>query len=422
MVFYLGVSTVGQRSAAEQVERRIASMYDSALRGGGPVSPPPAGPAARPTDSRGHIVELQSIRGLAAVLVLGGHALSYYVTPAWFGRLRDLSNGHAAVVMFFVLSGFVLTQSLRSKPANLNSVVEFYISRLFRIFPAIWAASTLGLLYLIFMHYNLYVPDTSIWFQQRFRSDRMDLLHIVASYGGMLAFILPPLWTIFIEIMASLMMPALAFAGSRRGWFWSLFAVLLVLSFTIGPRTYYSVLLYLVDFAIGASLCVLPSAVLQRLRLSGKAGTYALALSAFVLLILRPIFGDQSDDDPGLQLVEAGCAALMIALIVHGRARVPILRSKFLTNLGDVSYSLYLLHFVIMCVFAKLLALCLPMLGIVRADTIALSIVLLIATFAITLPVANLSYRFVEMPGLQLGKLLLRQLRRLPSRRIPLRA
>ena len=42
------------------------------------------------TDSHGHIVELQSLRGFAAVAVMIGHALSFYTQPAWFAHTGEL--------------------------------------------------------------------------------------------------------------------------------------------------------------------------------------------------------------------------------------------------------------------------------------------------------------------------------------------
>jgi peptidoglycan/LPS O-acetylase OafA/YrhL len=61
-----------------------------------------AAPRPAPDPMRTH--QLQAIRGLAALLVAVGHCLGLFATPAWFSHLKNYSNGHAAVVMFFVLS------------------------------------------------------------------------------------------------------------------------------------------------------------------------------------------------------------------------------------------------------------------------------------------------------------------------------
>ena len=49
-----------------------------------------------------------------------------------------------------------------------------------------------------------------------FRPDRFDASHIVASFAGMTTFITPQFWTIVIEIVASIAMPAIAFVVLYR--------------------------------------------------------------------------------------------------------------------------------------------------------------------------------------------------------------
>ena len=53
---------------------------------------------------------LDGLRGLLATYVLLGHMAPFAVLPGWLQDL--LSHGGAAVDVFFVLSGLVITQSL----------------------------------------------------------------------------------------------------------------------------------------------------------------------------------------------------------------------------------------------------------------------------------------------------------------------
>lgn len=62
------------------------------------------------------IGELDSIRGLAALIVLFHHMYQDLNNNTRFppiifrySPLRVLTNGHASVIMFFILSGFVLS-------------------------------------------------------------------------------------------------------------------------------------------------------------------------------------------------------------------------------------------------------------------------------------------------------------------------
>src|SRR3954452_14928711 len=89
--------------------------------------------------SRKFLVELEALRGIAAIIVLVHHFMLGF-TPRFHGLLYPdqplsllgtpvfaLINGSAAVVIFFVLSGFVLTVGLfksRSLRGALISTVK----------------------------------------------------------------------------------------------------------------------------------------------------------------------------------------------------------------------------------------------------------------------------------------------------------
>ncbi len=355
------------------------------------------------TDRSGHIVELQSLRGIAAVAVALGHAVNYYDTPDWFHRLGWLFNGRAAVVVFFVLSGYVLTRSQRRSSFDLGSILRFYVQRLFRIYPAIWAASVLGMLYLLLLHWRIPVDNVGEGVRHQFRPDRMDALHIVASFAGMLAFILPQLWSIFVEIVASVALPLVAFlAFHRRSWLVGFLAASLAVSYTVGPYTYYLLGLYFVDFVAGAALAM-PGSPAQ--RLFSNAPAHAIVGGGLVLLSLTQYI-PLGYYDPSAQLIEMLLAASVIATLVYAKERIPLLASRPLVFIGDISYSIYLLHYVVLCALGKLFAWAQAEAGI-HVNVLVLSVVIACATIVLTCPLAWLSYTYVEKPGVRLGKALL---------------
>ena len=86
--------------------------------------------------------QLESLRGVAALMVAVGHALlviDLEGTKLFLTKLLLLvANGRAAVTIFFVMSGYVLGRSLiRSHVPLMKSLLPFLLRRAFRIYPAL---------------------------------------------------------------------------------------------------------------------------------------------------------------------------------------------------------------------------------------------------------------------------------------------
>src|ERR1700737_3537651 len=118
----------------------------------------------------GQVVELQSLRGIAALTVAIGHTLTYYYyDTSSYGSM--VLNGRGAVVVFFVISGYVLTCSLRNSPFDRYSILKFWMQRAFRIYPAVWVATALSIWYLVVLHWRVPLVDGSFGPPGAFRLD-----------------------------------------------------------------------------------------------------------------------------------------------------------------------------------------------------------------------------------------------------------
>ena len=79
------------------------------------------------------------LRGVLAVYVLLGHMAPFAVLPNW---LQDaVSHGGAAVDVFFVLSGLVITQSLLHAGGQAAPFLVARIARIFPVFLAVFAVA-----------------------------------------------------------------------------------------------------------------------------------------------------------------------------------------------------------------------------------------------------------------------------------------
>jgi peptidoglycan/LPS O-acetylase OafA/YrhL len=82
---------------------------------------------------------LDGVRGLLAVYVLLGHMAPFAVLPAWVQNA--VSHGGAAVDVFFVLSGLVITQSLLRAGGQAAPFLIARVARIFPVFLAVFAVS-----------------------------------------------------------------------------------------------------------------------------------------------------------------------------------------------------------------------------------------------------------------------------------------
>ena len=209
---------------------------------------------------------LESIRGLAAVQVVLLHFFSAFRpdlvfesargSPAWYVHLSPLSflyDGHSAVYIFFVLSGYVLSRSFER---HLEHPLALVAARAVRLgLPAIAAvlvgAAAIG----IFGRPNVEASaiSGSKWFASPHFTE-LSMLSIVRDgignalflgYRGLpgVAFLspwqqsigqsfAPPLWTLSIEFYGSLVVLLLCWCARRSRTLWWA-AVILATIFTI---------------------------------------------------------------------------------------------------------------------------------------------------------------------------------------------
>lgn len=173
--------------------------------------------------NRGKLIELEALRGIAAVIVLLHHFL-VVVAPRLHGRnfpddpialvrtpLFALVNGTAAVSIFFVLSGFVLT--LRAmEQHDWRQLVAGIVKRWPRLVPLVVATNILSATFVLLGLYQdrswfgtgVFDPDTQV-----IRSALIDGLFTTFFHGS--ARFNTVLWTMHYELFGSFAAYASAF-------------------------------------------------------------------------------------------------------------------------------------------------------------------------------------------------------------------
>lgn len=161
--------------------------------------------------------ELQVLRGYAASMVVIVHCIAAWrplVENDPLGRdaydiLLIPISGRAPVILFFVLSGFVLTHSILGTHSKRQDVITFYVRRLFRIMPM----AIMGLLLMI-LAAEFGRRGVLNWKALPLSNfvDVSDRARIEDLPGALLLWdnsVNPAYWTLHVELAGSLVMPLL---------------------------------------------------------------------------------------------------------------------------------------------------------------------------------------------------------------------
>jgi peptidoglycan/LPS O-acetylase OafA/YrhL len=273
------------------------------------------------------LIELDSLRGIAALLVVAFHYTTRYSQAYGHSEAPALlvSWGQYGVNMFFMISGFVIFMTLR----RVTKPMDFIVSRFSRLFPAFWAAVLISFV----LTHLLAVPGRTV-------SAATASLNLIMIHG---LFKVPHVdgvyWTLEIELIfygLSLMM--FMFGQLQRSHV-VLAALIALRILTYWGETYAGVhmswtlshlliLSYIAWFACGIM-------IFRLVTVRDESPRKDWAVIAFAILQLAIV------ESPAIGLLALG---LCLVLWAGARGKLPILNNPILAWLGAISYTLYLLH------------------------------------------------------------------------------
>jgi peptidoglycan/LPS O-acetylase OafA/YrhL len=370
-----------------------------------------------------HSEGLTGLRGLAAVVVVIFHALlifqvgmldnpqtqsfeqgsfdqGIWVEIASLAAVT-LFNGRAAVVMFFVLSGAVLYLSLNGRGFTFGrDLGSYYVRRAFRLLPVLAFVTILSAGLHEFYFPDQAYPVTTNWMNSYFKTEvtPMVLIKNMVGYSNSLN---SPAWSLYVEIVASVVFPFIFLYAMRRK---AVLCVLVLAAASWAAGIVVTEILFMVSFYLGAFVAAYGAAPARRVHaLPGPVRAVIAAAVLLCLLTFRRFY------DPGAWhtwptvLVESSAAAILIALVLFAERPVRILTSPAVLFLGNISYSLYLIHFIVLFMLAHTVA---PMVQApLAAETaLMLNVMLAISTLAVSIPLAFLLYQAVEKPFQRIGR------------------
>jgi peptidoglycan/LPS O-acetylase OafA/YrhL len=352
--------------------------------------------ASEPPRRLGHRAGLDGLRAIAVAFVLLHHTIDMLV-PRWEGWFR---GGFLGVDLFFVLSGFLITTLLleRREQDETHPLRSFYARRALRLLPAVAALLVVNLVL-------AFVEGDDI-------GQAVGSFAIVFSYTtnwamlygwGELSPHLTHLWSLAIEEQFYALWPLLLLGGLWARLTRSRLAVLcLVLALVAavwrfmlyeGGEVWLAIYIRTDARAdallIGAALALLrPDILLARVPQQARNVLGWTAFIFFVFVACR-VNGDSASLYRGGYTVVALVTGVLIAVELGGPWSLHrMLSSRPMVIGGKLSYGLYLWHFLVFQVVARHVA---------ESSTFAR----ITLGWFITLGVAALSYRFVELPALR---------------------
>ncbi|MBE2190890.1 MAG: acyltransferase [Alphaproteobacteria bacterium] len=336
--------------------------------------------------------ELHALRGIAALVVFLVH-FQHRLLDAWPElHVPDFFNGSAAVTYFFVLSGLVVGISLAKSWGENRFLLIYGIRRIFRIMPLMVVMATIGGLYLFFI--NAHMPY-SLYDVEKYGD--FDWKRMMAGYIGYSMKSNPPSWSIFVELMGSALIPLFILCG--RSKLWIILGAIILFSFSIWDMPIKNKFnIFMLSFYAGLSVLIWGKYFAQ---LCEKLPTPAfwLAVSTLLAGFYLPRVITQSDyyGNPWIVHWETLCVTPLIALVYYVPHRFSVLTRPIFQFFGDISFGLYLTHFLMMVTLYNVLILCFG----VNIGTIGIFCVL---SPVLAIILAKFSYRYIEQPGMVLGK------------------
>jgi peptidoglycan/LPS O-acetylase OafA/YrhL len=359
------------------------------------------------------VKSLDSVRGLASLIVVFSHC--YLVCPrqadfasaitasgtwarswTWLTctPLGAFVNGRAAVMLFFVLSGMVL--SFPFLAGNQICYERYVVRRVCRIY--------LPFAFAIFFSAVLYaaanpapIPELGEWLNEKSWTSapnwRLLAAHLLMTGRPTDTTLDNVIWSLVHELRISMIFPLLMLVA-LRSWrtlfvasaITSLIALAVVRLVPLHPlwSTALESAYYVVFFVAGIGLAMHSAAIKKRMAGLG-AGRVAGLLAASTLAWAVPV------GVPIAEFIYAAAAVAMLCLAMGVERVDNALRRSPLLWLGRVSYSLYLIHVPILLAFVHCLYGVAP-LWLILPGAVATS-----------LAGAELIYRAVEAPSIRLG-------------------
>jgi peptidoglycan/LPS O-acetylase OafA/YrhL len=373
------------------------------------------------------ILALDGLRGTAILLVVVWHYFYFYPDPnhhpanflpkiyVYFERC--IAIGWSGVDLFFVLSGFLIGGILLDVRTSHSYFKTFYLRRFFRIIPVYYAWIGIYLLLLLVFvvarHPNS-LGEPKLWYEigaQFVFFQNLGIIH----YSGLGGAWFVSTWSLAVEEQFYLVAPLTVRWLSSRSFLRLLVCVVLVTPFvrllvhyhfpaTVSLVPVYSLMPCRAD---GLALCMLVAFLLREPQSCNWLHEHRrnIRYSFCAFLTGAAVLGTYSPSHHSIVMQSIGFTwiailfahLLVLTLVSPSGAIASVASTRWLCDLGSVSYCLYIIH-------QAVNALCHSVLQsttVKQSDWRAIGVPMVACVFAYL--IAKLSLIYFERPMLRIG-------------------
>ena len=363
------------------------------------------------TKSANKLHFLDSLRGIAALVVVLGHFHIAFGMKHYTKGVKDIISifttytilyGSFAVCLFFVLSGFVLSVHYFKSYSN-EILIKQSIKRYPRLFLPVlvtsfiyWLVQRFG----FFQNLEVVKITSSEWFSG-FWIHSYTFKQLVLRCGYDLMFfneqtfcnnINTSLWTMPIELKYSFLLFASLFVIRNMSHLWLYNLVILALIFIWKDSNFIFYFAFMLGINIAYFYVNMPQKEISKTRF-------------YVLLIFSAIIGTlpfQSlivNADMGT-IMRCISASFIIYLALYYKPLQNFLTHKVLLFLGEMSFSLYLIHALVLGTVSSYIFLYLHNLGIHYQINYGIS---LLVTIAFSIFLGKIVHQFIDVPSIKIS-------------------
>ncbi|QIZ97878.1 MULTISPECIES: acyltransferase [unclassified Leifsonia] len=383
---------------------------------------PEAAHGAAPAATGHRYRSLDGLRGVAALSVVLYHALLVVpavsvlyieksdatpLTPEWWlfrTPLRLVMPGHEAVLIFFVLSGFVLTLPLLTHRQSPRRILAYYGRRILRLYVPVWGAVAFALLLAVAVPRDPSVGSSwlATHLPPTFSAVWHDLVLVLGTSN-----LDSPLWSLTWEVWFSLLLPVmfvLLKVARVHDWWLGGIALLIALSAVSRfpavldalPLSWLTggMLQYLPVFGIGMIVASRRETIT---RLATRIRSWWPVIAGALLLMISPSLVPTGAVYTPVSAALAAVSLIGVAGVVFIALEAParrVLETRPVQWAGTRSFSVYLIHEPILVAAAL----------VTRADAWLPWLFVALALLPVILLAAEGFYRVVERPSMLLSQ------------------